>query len=110
MDGVSQGAVGSYTFNPVTANHTITAAFVISTYTLTIATTGTGSGVVTPGVGAYTYPYGTVVTVTASANPPSLFSGRSGDFSGLGACTLTMTTDRTVIANFDQPASICRWR
>jgi hypothetical protein len=34
IDGVSQGAIISYTFSNVTANHTIVASFAIDTYTL----------------------------------------------------------------------------
>ena len=55
MDGVSAGAVTSYTFSNVTANHTITASFTVDTFTIT-ATAGTGgsiapSGAVTVGFG-----------------------------------------------------------
>ena len=35
VDGVSVGAVTSYTFTNVTANHTIAASFAINTYTIT---------------------------------------------------------------------------
>jgi len=35
VDGVSQGAIGSYTFHSVSANHTIAASFAINTYTIT---------------------------------------------------------------------------
>ena len=35
VDGVSVGAVTSYTFTNVTANHTIAATFAIDTYTIT---------------------------------------------------------------------------
>src|SRR5205085_2776719 len=34
VDGVSQGAVASYTFTNVTANHTIAASFNLNTYTI----------------------------------------------------------------------------
>ncbi len=47
VDGGSVGAVTSYTFNNVTANHTISATFAINTYTLTV-TSGSG-GTITPG-------------------------------------------------------------
>ncbi len=46
VDGNSQGAITSYTFSNVTANHTISATFAINTYTIT-ATAGNG-GTVTP--------------------------------------------------------------
>ena len=56
VDGVSAGAVTSYTFNNVTANHTIAASFAVDTFTIA-ATAGTGgsiapSGAVTVGFGA----------------------------------------------------------
>ena len=35
VDGVSEGVIGSYTFNNVQANHTIHAVFAINTYTIT---------------------------------------------------------------------------
>jgi predicted outer membrane repeat protein len=102
VDGASQGAISLYTFDNVTANHTITATFATNTYTLTVATSGIGSGVVTPTIGVHTYAYGTVVTITQAADPVSYFSGWSGDCSGQGTCAVTMTEDRSVVANFDQ--------
>ena len=44
VDGASVGAVTSYTFSNVTANHTIAATFipVTSSYTLTVTKSGTG--------------------------------------------------------------------
>jgi uncharacterized repeat protein (TIGR01451 family)/uncharacterized repeat protein (TIGR02543 family) len=100
VDGVSQGAIGTYTFNNVTASHTLTAAFTINTYTLTVATAGNGSGVVSPTVGVYTYNYGSIVTPTASASTGSTFSGWSGNCSGTGTCTLTLTANKSVTATF----------
>ncbi|MFA6054610.1 MAG: right-handed parallel beta-helix repeat-containing protein [Thermodesulfovibrionales bacterium] len=46
------------------------------TYTLNVTKTGTGDGTVT---GAGTYNNGTVVDLTATANPGSIFTGWSGD-------------------------------
>jgi uncharacterized repeat protein (TIGR01451 family) len=100
VDGVSQGAIGAYTFNNVIASHTITAAFAINMYTLTVSSAGAGSGLVTPTVGIHTYPYGMIVTPTASANSGSIFSGWSGNCSGAGACVVTMITNRSVTVNF----------
>ena len=73
-----------------------------ATFSLTVTTAGPGSGVVTPAVGVYTYATGTVITVTASANLYSIFSGWGGDCSGSGACVVTMTANRSVVANFNQ--------
>jgi hypothetical protein len=44
VDGVSVGAVGSYTFSNVTANHTIEASFSLLTYTIT-APAGSGGSI-----------------------------------------------------------------
>jgi hypothetical protein len=44
VDGASAGAVDSYTFTSVEANHTIEAAFAIDTYTIT-ATAGAGGSI-----------------------------------------------------------------
>ncbi len=44
VDGVSVGAVSSYTFTGVSANHTIAASFVQTTYTIT-ASAGTGGSI-----------------------------------------------------------------
>jgi hypothetical protein len=43
VDGVSVGAVGTYTFSNVTANHTISVAFAINTYTLTASSDANGN-------------------------------------------------------------------
>ena len=54
VDGVSQGAISSYTFSGVNTNHTISATFAaIPNYTLSITKNGTGSG------GVSTNPAGT---------------------------------------------------
>ncbi|MDO9176153.1 MAG: hypothetical protein Q7V62_15200, partial [Actinomycetota bacterium] len=46
VDGVSQGAITSYTFSNVTANHTIAATFALNTYTIT--TSPGANGVISP--------------------------------------------------------------
>jgi uncharacterized repeat protein (TIGR02543 family) len=71
-------------------------------YTLTMATAGTGAGVITPSVGAHIYAAGTVVTLTAEANPDSVFAGWSGDAAGATSpVTVTMDSDKYVTATFD---------
>ena len=69
---------------------------------LFVTTTGTGGGVVTPSVGGTLFGYGTIVIPTATPNTGSTFTGWSGDCSGMGACVVAMTSDRMVIATFDQ--------
>ncbi len=47
VDGVSKGAITSYTFSAVNANHTISASYTLissGTYTLSISKNGTGNG------------------------------------------------------------------
>ena len=74
----------------------------------TVSEAGIGRGTVTssdgsigcPGTCAATYNSGSSVTLTASANLGSLFSGWSGACSGLGTCTVTMNAARSVTATF----------
>ena len=47
VDGASVGAVATYTFSNVTANHTISASFTANTYTLSATNAGTGTGTIT---------------------------------------------------------------
>jgi len=111
VDGSSVGAVTTYTFSNVTANHTISATYAISAYNLTVTRAGTGSGTVTSSPAGIncgascsaTYNYGTSVTLTASQNTGSFFAGWSGGgCSGTGACTVTMNADIVVTATFTQ--------
>jgi hypothetical protein len=69
--------------------------------TLTLNKTGGGSGAVFASPAGLTYDEGTVVTVTATPSAGSVFTGWSGACSGTGACTVTMSADRTVAANFE---------
>lgn len=62
VDGVSQGAITSYTFTDIRANHTITASFAINTYVIT-ATAGTG-GTVTPSSATVNYGGSQAFTIT----------------------------------------------
>jgi len=65
VDGVSKGAISTYTFTNVTANHTITVVFARVTYTIT-ATADTG-GTITPS-GAVIVNSGASKTFTIAAN------------------------------------------
>ena len=96
----------------MTAARNITAIFTLgSSYSLTVTRTGTGSGIVSAStgtlvwfgnIGTATYPdYGTEVTLAATADPGSTFTGWSGEgCSGMGVCTVTMTAARNVTATF----------
>ena len=71
VDGVSVGAVASYTFTDVAANHTIAASFAQTTYTIT-ASAGAG-GSINPS-GAVTVNCGADQTFTIT--PATLLPGR----------------------------------
>ena len=65
VDGVSQGAISSYTFRNVQANHTLVASFAINTYTVT-ASAG-ANGAIAPS-GTATLNCGTSATYTITPN------------------------------------------
>ncbi|MCP4539523.1 MAG: PKD domain-containing protein [Chloroflexi bacterium] len=71
-------------------------------YTLTVATDGTGVGTVDPSVGAHSYLSGTVVPITATANVGSVFSGWSGNLTGMvNPTSLLIDATKVVTATFD---------
>jgi hypothetical protein len=93
----------------MTETRSVTANFTIKQYTLTADKSGTGSGTVTSlpaGINCGTdctenYNYNTVVTLTASADFGSSFTGWNGaDCPGTGTCTVTITETRSLTANF----------
>jgi uncharacterized repeat protein (TIGR02543 family) len=99
VDGVSVGAVSSYTFNNMTANHTIAATFKLKTYSLT--TNVVGQGTVTKNPDKATYTHGEVVQLTANPSAGWAFGTWSGDLSGsANPANLTMNGNKTVTANF----------
>ncbi|MDD5693265.1 MAG: hypothetical protein PHU86_02250 [Patescibacteria group bacterium] len=78
--------------------------------TLTVDTSGTGAGNVTSdpagididgGTSTYDFAYSTSVTLTPTAADGSTFASWSGDCSGTGTCTVTMTTAKNVTAVFN---------
>jgi hypothetical protein len=106
VDGVSVGAVTTYTFRSVTDNHTISATFAINTYVLTVTKAGTGSGTVTASrgplvwngnVGTATYDAGTTVTLTATANTGSTFTSWVASCSGSGNCSVVISGSKCTV-------------
>ena len=103
VDGGSVGAVASYTFNSVAANHTIAATFTGSgtTYTIT-ASAGTG-GSISP-AGAVTVNSGASQTFNITPNSGYAVSGVTVDGSGVGAVTSytfnNVTANHTIAATF----------
>ncbi len=87
----------------------VVANFSPNTNLLSVARAGTGNGAVTSspaGIDCGTtcaadFATGALVTLAAAADDSSVFSGWSGDCSGLGDCTVTLDQARSVTATFD---------
>ena len=83
----------------------VTATFSLDSHGLTVAKAGSGSGSIACDGGSCsaTYVHGTSVTLTATADSGSQFSGWSGGgCSGAGACTVTLGSDVSVTATFEK--------
>jgi hypothetical protein len=77
VDGGSVGAVAGYTFNNVTAAHTIASSFAIDTYGLSVSVVGGGS--VTRDPDQPSYAQGSTVNLTAVPSAGWAFSAWSRD-------------------------------
>ena len=101
VDGVSVGAVTSYTFTNVTANHTIAASFAIDTHTIT-ATAG-ANGSISPS-GSVTVNHGGSQTFTITANTGYHVADVLVDGVSVGAVTsytfTNVTANHTIAASF----------
>ncbi|CAK0742141.1 hypothetical protein CCP3SC5AM1_100021 [Gammaproteobacteria bacterium] len=91
---------------------TVTATFHPVTHSLIVLKSGVGMGTISSnpaGINCGTdcnenYAHGTKVTLTATANPGSIFSGWSGGgCAGTGVCLVTMNAAITVTATFVAP-------
>ena len=108
VDGSPVGAVASYTFTNVTANHTISATFSVITYTLTVNVTPSGGGNVTVnGTTPSSYPNSTTwvcgdnVTLNAVVASGYSFDHWGGALSGNATPTnITMDSNKDVTAYF----------
>jgi hypothetical protein len=117
---VSSGAVFSFT---ASVDRTLVANFAQPSYPLTVAgvggSTGTGTITSTPaginctltagsasGPCSASYVSGTTVLLTATAVPFHSFTGWSGACTGIGTCSLSMTQQRSVAANFAGPPPV----
>ncbi|MDH7606648.1 MAG: DUF2341 domain-containing protein [Candidatus Bathyarchaeota archaeon] len=99
VDGDSVGPVSSFTFNDVDANHTIIIVFAQNEYTLTIHVIGEGSVTLEPEKQFYLH--GEVVQLTATPCQGWVFSGWSGDLSGImNPINITMTGNKIVNVTF----------
>ncbi|HEV2399981.1 MAG TPA: alkaline phosphatase family protein [Candidatus Sulfotelmatobacter sp.] len=113
FSGWSGGCSGSSACTiTLSANTTIAANFSQSTFQLTVTgpTGNTGtvtsnpSGINCPTTCSAAFQKNSQVTLTPSAASNYSFSGWSGACSGSSTCTLTLTADSTVSANFSQSA------
>ena len=101
VDGVSQGAISSYTFSNVTAAHTISATFSVRTYTIT-ASAGTG-GTISP-TGSVSVNHGANQTFSITANTGYQISSVTVDGVSQGAISSytfsNVTAAHTISATF----------
>ena len=104
VNGVSVGAVTTYTFTAVAANQTIAASFALDQYTLTVTAVGAGSVLRSPNQA--TYAYGTTITLTAMPAAGSAFTLWSGDTTTAGnPLAIVITGNRAFTASFADTAA-----
>lgn len=93
----------------MTADRNCTATFTLNSFTLTVTKDGAGSGTVTSNLAGIdcgadcleSYTSGTSLTLMATADTGSVFTGwNGGGCSGTANCTVTLTADTTVTATF----------
>ena len=90
----------------VDGDKNVIAVFSLKRYTIGVSANPaaggnvSGGGTVALDPPGGTYGYGTVVTVTASADADFMFSGWSGDCTGIGACALTIDGNKRITATF----------
>lgn len=106
VDNVSQGAITTYTFNNVTADHTISATFAINTHTITASAGSNGSispsGTITGVVHNATQSF----TVNPNSGYQAVMSGTcGGNLVGSTYTTNPITADCTVNATFNHSGS-----
>jgi hypothetical protein len=98
----------------MTANQSVTATFVQTTYALSVGVSGDGSvtswpaGIQCPGTCSTSFASGARVTLVQSAGSGSGFAGWGGACGGMGTCTITLNAAASVSASFTQgtpPAS-----
>ncbi|MDD3813522.1 MAG: hypothetical protein PHZ02_02660 [Desulfocapsaceae bacterium] len=113
LDSVSGTCGGNlvdniYTTNAITADCTVVANFLADQESLSVTTEGAGSGTVTsnpegivcPGVCSADYDYNTAVTLTATADTGSVFTGWSGD-ADCSDGIVTMDAAKSCTATFE---------
>jgi hypothetical protein len=103
VDGTNYGAISSYTFNSIAANHNISATFAQSTYTIT-ASAGAGGSISPPGAQTVNYDANEIFTI--SPNIGYSVSSVVVDGTNCGAITSytfsSVTANHTISATFIQ--------
>lgn len=103
VDGASVGAIGSYTFANVVANHTIAASFAIDSISHTITASAGANGTISP-IGATSAFQGTSVPFTITPDTGYHVANVLVDGSSVGAVsnyTITnVTANHTISASF----------
>ena len=102
VDGVSKGAITSYTFSSVTANHTIAATFTAAATTYTITASATAGGTITPS-GSTTVTSGGSQSFTVT--PSSGYAISSVTVDGVSKGAVSSYTFTSVAANHTIAAS-----
>lgn len=69
-------------------------------YPLKTAVNGDGAGSIKRSPNAISYTHGTTVTLVATADSDSAFTGWSGDCSGTGRCVVEVTAAKSITATF----------
>ncbi len=103
VDGLAVGAVTSYTFTNVNANHTINASFKTSSYTIAVIATAGSGGSITP-AGTSTYFHGANATYTITPDPGYHIADVLVDGTSVGAVSSyhfnNITANHTISASF----------
>ncbi|MBC5846200.1 gliding motility-associated C-terminal domain-containing protein, partial [Flavobacterium muglaense] len=94
VDGVSQGAIASYTFTNVIANHTISATFAVVNYSIT-ATSGANGSITPAGVSSVASGTNKVYTIAAASG----YAIQDVLVDGVSKGVITSFTFTNVIAN-----------
>lgn len=100
----------------MTSARSVTAAFALQTFSLSISSQGTGSGSVrvsptdivcqAPGACVWNYPANTTLTLTPTAASDSTFAGWGGACAGSGnTCSLNMNSAKSVSVAFNTAAT-----
>ncbi len=109
VDGSSVGAVSSYTFTNVTADHTISATFSAIPVTHTITATAGAGGTISPS-GEVTVNHGANQTFTITANSGYHIADVLVDGVSVGAVSsytfTNVTADHTISATFKLPTEV----